>query len=36
MKKFLEKGDNLVAKITYKQAINERDGEWVFFGYAAE
>ena len=36
MKKFLEKGDNLVAKITYKKATNERDGEWVFFGYAAE
>ena len=36
IKKFLEKGDNLVAKITYKKATNERDGEWVFFGYAAE
>jgi hypothetical protein len=36
MKKYLEKGDNLVAKITYKKATNERDGEWVFFGYAAE
>jgi hypothetical protein len=36
MKKFLEKGDNLVAKITYKKAPNEKDGEWVFFGYAAE
>jgi hypothetical protein len=36
MKKFLEKGDNLVAKITYKKATNERGGEWVFFGYAAE
>jgi len=36
MKKFLEKGDNLVAKITYKKATNERDGEWIFFGYAAE
>jgi hypothetical protein len=36
MKKFLEKGDNLVAKITYKKAPNERDGEWIFFGYAAE
>ena len=36
MKKYLEKGDNLVAKITYKKAPNERDGEWIFFGYAAE
>jgi len=36
MKKYLEKGDNLVAKITYKKATNERDGEWIFFGYAAE
>ena len=36
MKKYLEKGDNLVAKITYKKSPTERDGEWVFFGYAAE
>ena len=36
MDKFLEKGDNKVAKITYKKATNERDGEWIFFGYAAE
>lgn len=36
MKKYLEKGDNLVAKITYKKSTTERDGEWIFFGYAAE
>jgi hypothetical protein len=36
IKKFLEKGDNLVAKITYKKSPTERDGEWIFFGYAAE
>jgi len=36
MKKYLEKGDNLVAKITYKKAPTERNGEWIFFGYAAE
>lgn len=36
MKKYLEKGDNTVAKITYKKATNERNGEWIFFGYAAE
>jgi hypothetical protein len=29
-------GPNLTAKITYKKATNERDGEWIFFGYAAE
>ena len=36
MKKFLEKSDNLVARITYKKSLTERNGEWVFFGYAAE
>lgn len=36
MKKYLEKGDNLVAKITYKRSTTERNGEWLFFGYAAE
>jgi hypothetical protein len=36
MEKMLEKGDRRVAKITYKKATNERDGEWIFFGYAAE
>lgn len=36
MRKVIEKGDPLVAKITYKKSPTERDGEWVFFGYAAE
>ena len=36
MEKVLEKGGSMVAKITYKKATNERDGEWIFFGYAAE
>jgi hypothetical protein len=36
MEKLLEKGDSKVAKITYKKATNERGGEWIFFGYAAE
>ena len=36
IKKYLEKGDNLVAKITYKKSQTERNGEWIFFGYAAE
>ncbi len=36
MEKSLENiGDNLVAKITYKRASNERDGKWVFFGWAS-
>ena len=36
MEKGLEKGNRTVAKITYKKAPTERDGEWIFFGYAAE
>ena len=36
MRKVLIKSNPMVAKITYKKATNERDGEWVFFGYAAE
>jgi hypothetical protein len=36
MRKKLLKTDPTVAKIEYKKATNERDGEWIFFGYAAE
>lgn len=36
MRKVLNKVDPTVAKITYKKAPTERDGEWIFFGYAAE
>jgi hypothetical protein len=36
MEKKLEKGNSQVAKITYKRSINEKDGEYVFFGYASE
>jgi len=36
MEKTLEKGNNTVAKITYKKSTTERNGEWIFFGYAAE
>lgn len=36
MEKGLEKGNRTVARITYKKAPTERDGEWIFFGYAAE
>lgn len=36
MKKVLAKGKTEVAKITYKTSPKEKDGEYVFFGYAAE
>lgn len=36
MRKVLVGPKPVVAKITYKKATNERDGEWIFFGYAAE
>jgi hypothetical protein len=36
MRKVLVKSDPTVAKITYKKSPTERDGEWIFFGYAAE
>jgi len=36
MEKILDKANKTVAKITYKKSTTERDGEWVFFGYAAE
>lgn len=36
MEKKLEKGTTQVAKISYKKSTKERDGEYVFFGYAAE
>lgn len=36
MEKKLEKGNSQVAKITYKASTTEKDGEYVFFGYAAE
>lgn len=36
MEKKLEKGNSQVASITYKKSSDERDGEWLFFGYAAE
>jgi hypothetical protein len=35
MEKKLEKGSNQVAKISYKKSTTEKDGEWIFFGYAA-
>jgi hypothetical protein len=36
MRKVLNKVNPTVAKITYKKSPTERDGEWIFFGYAAE
>ena len=36
MEKVLDKVNPRVAKITYKRASTERNGEWIFFGYAAE
>jgi hypothetical protein len=36
MEKKLDKGTPLTAKITYKKSTTEKDGEWIFFGYAAE
>lgn len=36
MEKKLEKGSNQVARITYKKSTKERDGKWIFFGWAAE
>lgn len=36
MTKTLEKGNTQVAKITYKASSEEKDGQWIFFGYAAE
>lgn len=35
MTKELEKGSTTVAKISYKKASDEKEGRWVFFGYAS-
>lgn len=36
MKKVLEKGSTLTAKISYKKSTTERDGEYIFYGWANE
>jgi hypothetical protein len=36
MKKELDKGSAIVARVKYKQSPTERGGRWVFFGWAAE
>lgn len=35
MEKTLEKGNRTVAKITYKRSSAEREGKWLFFGWAS-
>lgn len=35
MEKTLEKGNKTVAKVTYKRASDEREGKWLFFGWAS-
>jgi hypothetical protein len=36
MERVLEKKDHsLVAKVTYKRASDEREGKWLFFGWAS-
>lgn len=36
MEKVLEKGSSMVAKINFVQPTKPTDGEWVFYGWAAE
>mgnify|MGYP006268289669 CR=1 FL=1 len=36
MERKLEKGSPVVAKIEYKRSVKEKDGKWIFFGWAAE
>jgi hypothetical protein len=35
MEKVLEKGKTEVARINYKKATNEKDGKWIFYGWAS-
>lgn len=35
MEKVLEKGRTDVARINYKKATNEKDGRWIFYGWAS-
>jgi len=36
IEKKLERGNSTVAKITYKPSSTEKDGQYIFFGWAAE
>ncbi len=35
MEKCLEKGTTTVARVTYKKSSDEKEGKWVFFGWAS-
>ena len=35
MQKVLDNGNTITAKITYKKATNEREGEYIFYGWAS-
>ena len=35
MEKVLEKGSTVTARINYKKATNEKDGRWIFYGWAS-
>jgi len=35
MEKRIEKSNAIVAKITYKRSSTEKDGRWIFFGWAS-
>lgn len=35
MEKRIEKSNAIVAKVTYKRSATERDGKWIFFGWAS-
>jgi len=35
MQKVLEKGNTVTAKITYKKSSNEKEGKWIFYGWAS-
>lgn len=35
MEKVLEKGKTEVARITYKKSTNEKEGRWIFYGWAS-
>jgi hypothetical protein len=36
MEKSIDKGNAQVARVTYKRSDKEKDGKWIFFGWAAE
>jgi hypothetical protein len=35
MRKDLEKGSTITARIKYKKSTNEKDGRWIFYGWAS-